>query len=141
VCFTYGTWFGVAGLRAAKIPTNDPALVRAARFLESKQRTDGGWGESIKNCVTRSYDPDTESQVVMTSWAVLALIGCGRAKAPEVTRGITFLEQRRLDDGSYPNENIAGVFNKTCAIHYDNYLKIFPVWALGAYQKAVSVRC
>jgi len=135
VCFTYGTWFGVMGLRAAKIPTNHPALAKAAEFLESKQRDDGGWGESIKNCLTRSYDPDTESQVVMTSWAVLALIGCGRAKSPAVIRGITFLQGRRRSDGTYPDENIAGVFNKTCAIHYDNYLKIFPVWAQAAYQR------
>jgi squalene/oxidosqualene cyclase-like protein len=135
VCFTYGTWFAVNGLRAAKLPTSDPAYQHAVEFLEAKQRSDGGWGESIKNCLTRSYDPDTESQVVMTSWAVMALLACGRAKSPSVTRAIVFLLDRRLPDGTYPEENIAGVFNKTCAIHYDNYLKIFPVWALGLYRK------
>ncbi len=138
VCFTYGTWFGVSGLRAAKIPTSDPALLKAAEFLRSKQRDDGGWGESVKNCLTRSYDPDTESQVVMTSWAVLALIACGQAKSPAVMRGVSFLLSRRQPDGTYPDENIAGVFNKTCAIHYDNYLKVFPVWAIAAYRNATS---
>lgn len=140
VCFTYGTWFGVMGLRAAGIPTNDPGLIRAAQFLASKQRTDGGWGESVKNCLTRSYDPDTESQVVMTSWAALTLMACGLAKSPEVTRAITFLQGRQRSDGTYPNENIAGVFNKTCAIHYDNYLKIFPVWAMSEYQHLTQPR-
>ena len=27
------------------------------------------------------------------------------------------------------------MFNKTCAIHYDNYLKIFPMWALALAQR------
>jgi hypothetical protein len=29
------------------------------------------------------------------------------------------------------------MFNKTCAIHYDNYLKVFPLWALGEARKHV----
>jgi hypothetical protein len=30
------------------------------------------------------------------------------------------------------------MFNKTCAIHYDNYLKVFPLWALSAVERARS---
>ena len=45
-------------------------------------------------------------------------------------RGHAFLVARQHADGSFPSEHIAGMFNKTCAIHYDNYLKIFPLWAL-----------
>jgi squalene cyclase len=40
------------------------------------------------------------------------------------------LSRRQRTDGSYPDEKLAGVFNKTCGIQYDNYLKIFPFWAL-----------
>lgn len=138
VCFTYGTWFGVTGLRAGGLRTGHPAIRSACRFLESKQRPDGGWGESIRNCLTRTYDPHTESQVVMTAWATLALLAAGRHHSLSVSRALQFLLARRLDDGTYPDENIAGVFNKTCAIHYDNYLKVFPVWAVAEYLRTSS---
>lgn len=31
-------------------------------------------------------------------------------------------------------ENISGVFNKSCAISYTNYRNIFPIWALGRFS-------
>lgn len=136
VCFTYGTWFGVSGLLAAGVPLDHKAIRKARAFLESKQRSDGGWGESVQNCLTRTYDDTTPSQVVMTSWALLSLIACGAANGTPVEQGLRFLLSKQRTDGSFPDENIAGVFNKTCAIHYDNYLKVFPLWAFGAYRTA-----
>lgn len=138
VCFTYGTWFGVVGLRAAGLPASHPAIRSAAQFLHAKQRSDGGWGESVENCVTRMYDDQTESQAVMTAWALLALMAAGELQSVSVRRGVEFLLARQCADGSYPSEKIAGVFNKTCAIEYDNYLKIFPLWALAEYHRQIS---
>lgn len=138
VCFTYGTWFGVVGLRAAGLPASHPAIRSAAQFLHSKQRSDGGWGESVENCVTRMYDDQTESQAVMTAWALLALMAAGELRSVSVRRGVEFLLARQSADGSYPSEKIAGVFNKTCAIEYDNYRKIFPLWALAEYHRQIS---
>lgn len=31
-------------------------------------------------------------------------------------------------------ENISGVFNKTCAISYTSYRNVFPIWALGRFS-------
>lgn len=138
VCFTYGTWFGVMGLRATGLATSHQAVRSAAQFLQSKQRSDGGWGESVENCVTRMYDDQTESQAVMTAWALLALMAAGERESVSVRRGVEFLLARQREDGSYPAENIAGVFNKTCAIQYDNYLKIFPLWALAEFHRQAS---
>lgn len=106
---------------------------RAAAYLIAKQNRDGGWGETVENCQTRTYASGVESQVVMTSWAILALLETSQADTRCVERGIEFLCSRQRSDGSYPDEMIAGVFNKTCAITYDNYLKIFPVWAMSAF--------
>jgi squalene cyclase len=136
ICFTYGTWFGACGLRAAGLDADHAALRRAADFLLSKQLPDGGWGETAESCRARAYVHAEAGQAVMTSWALLALAAAGRAASEPARRGVAFLVARQRPDGSFPEEHIAGMFNKTCAIHYDNYLKIFPLWALGALRSA-----
>lgn len=51
VCFTYGTWFGVAGLSAlGEFYDNSDNVRRACNFLLDHQRSDGGWGESYLSC-------------------------------------------------------------------------------------------
>ena len=32
-------------------------------------------------------------------------------------------------------ENIAGVFNKLCAISYTSYCNVFPIWTLGRFSR------
>jgi squalene cyclase len=99
--------------------------------LLAKQLPDGGWGETPESCRARTYVHAEAGQAVMTSWALLALAAAGRAGSEPVSRGLAFLAARQGADGSFPDEHIAGMFNKTCAIHYDNYLKIFPLWAMA----------
>ncbi len=135
ICFTYGTWFGVWGLRAAGLPPDHPAIQRACDFLEAHQMADGGWGEHAESCRRREYVHTEEGQAVMTSWALLALLAGGRRDSRAVARGVSFLVRRQRPDGTWPAEHIAGMFNKTSAIHYDNYLKIFPVWALALWLR------
>jgi squalene/oxidosqualene cyclase-like protein len=135
ICFTYGTWFGIEGLRAAGLPASSAPIQRAAAFLEGKQLPDGGWGETAESCATRNYVHAECGQAVMTSWALMGLFQAGRGQSEAVERGVGFLIARQCDDGSYPAERIAGMFNKTCAITYDNYLKVFPLWALGEARR------
>lgn len=132
VCFTYGTWFGIEGLIAAGLPTDHPVVQKAADYLESIQRTDGAWGEHINSCRDRRMVPTQDGQAVMTSWALLGLAAAGRATGAAAQRGAEFLKARQRDDGTWPPEAVAGVFNKTCSIHYDAYLKVFPLWALSS---------
>lgn len=138
VCFTYGTWFATTALAMAGVPPTDPALHRAAVFLESKQREDGSWSELAESCRAREWVEGKDGHAVNTAWALLALAACGRAKSDVARRGIEWLRGRQREDGTWAPEPIAGVFNKTCAIHYDAYLKIFPMWALAECAKAAS---
>ena len=77
VQFIYGTFFGIRGLLAAGARPGDPALRLACRWLLDRQREDGGWGEHHSGCLTGRYVAHEESQVIQTSWAMLALLDAG----------------------------------------------------------------
>lgn len=136
VCFTYGTWFGVSGLLAAGAGVDDPAIKRACAFLLERQKPDGSWGERPESCSERRYVEHPRGQVVMTSWALSTLVRARHRDRDATARAARFLVARQERDGSWARESLAGVFNRTCMINYDNYRLYFPVWALGEWLKA-----
>jgi squalene/oxidosqualene cyclase-like protein len=135
VCFTYGTWFGVRGLRAAGAESSDPALRRACEFLYDQQNADGGWGESGASCRERRYLASA-SHAVNTAWALLTLVTAGQARDPRCERAARFLVGSQLDNGDWPRQSLSGVFNKTALINYENYRRYFPIWALARFASA-----
>jgi squalene/oxidosqualene cyclase-like protein len=137
VCFTYGTWFGVRGLRAAGAKDGDPALKRAAEFLFQQQNPDGGWGEGGTSCQERRYVPSA-SHSVNTAWALLTLISAGEARDPRCQRAAQFLIATQLANGDWPRQTLSGVFNKTALINYENYRRYFPIWALARLAAAMA---
>jgi len=134
ICFTYGTWFAISGLRAAGLAADSSPIQRAAEFLVAHQLPDGGWGETIDSCKRRRYATCPEGQLVMTAWALLGLVQTKLADSEAVRAGVRFICGRQQSDGSWSDEVMAGVFNRTCAIHYDNYGQIFGLWALAAVE-------
>jgi len=101
--------------------------------LLTKQKSNGGWGETFKSCSSHEWDENPEAQVVNTAWAALSLMEANYPDKKPIQKGILYLMKMQLPDGNWNQENVSGVFNATCAISYSGYKNIFPIWALGMY--------
>ncbi|WP_165225098.1 squalene--hopene cyclase [Aquisphaera insulae] len=141
VNYVYGTWQVLQGLAAIDFPTDHPAVVRAADWLESVQQDCGGWGEGCD-----SYDdPSRKGQGVptasQTAWAVLGLIAAGREGGDPARRGIRFLLETQAADGSWDEVPYTGTgFPRVFYLKYHLYRIYFPLMAIGRYRVAVSER-
>lgn len=137
-CFCYGCWFGIEGLVKCGEPMSSDSITRACDFLLKHQRPNGGWGEDFTSCYDKDYAKggmedygDEGSGVVNTAWALLALSAAQCEDGEAIRRGVAYLIQRQLPCGDWPQEGIAGVFNRACGITYTAYRNVFPIWALG----------
>jgi lanosterol synthase len=135
----YGTLFGIRGLRASGLGPGHAAIARARDYLLSLQREDGGFGEHWSGCVTGVYRAHEQAQVTQTAWALMALV---EAEAPRAAldRAAQWLAAAQLPDGSWPKQDMAGVFFHTALLDYVLYRSYFPVWALGLYESLVRDR-
>jgi squalene cyclase len=125
---TYSIFHVVKAACAAGISPTDPMLARAAVWLRSTQRHDGGWGEHFSGCLEDRYVEHSTSQAVMTSWALLALAEI-EPDCQAIRVGLDWLESRQEPDGSWPREAVNGVFFGTAMLDYSLYVSYFPTWA------------
>lgn len=131
--YTYAIFHVAKGLRMAGIPADDKALIRAANWLKSRQRPDGGWGEHYTSCLLDHYVEHSESQAVMTSWAVLGLLEILPPDDDATVRGIQWLIDRQQPDGGWPHQAVNGVFFGAAMLDYRLYHNYFPTWALTRF--------
>ncbi len=106
--------------------------------MASEQKIDGGWGEHYSSCLTGEYVEHPESQVVMTSWALLALLQVVGTGSPAVRRGIDWLCRVQRADGSWPEGAVNGVFFGSAMLSYRLYPVYFPIWALNRFRALSS---
>jgi len=137
---TYGLFHFARAVRAAGAPRDDLALAAAARWLMRSQRADGGWGEHHRGALEGRYVEHPESQVVMTSWALLALMEILPPGAACIARGVAWLIARQCPDGSWPAEAVNGVFFGAAMLDYRLYRAYFPAWALARYAALTGAR-
>jgi lanosterol synthase len=135
VQYIYGTFFGVRGLLAAGASPGDPALRAACHWLLDRQLPDGGWGEHHSGCLTARYVAHTESQVIQTAWALIALLEAGDPDSTAITRGARFLVDAQDTGGRWPRQDAAGVFFRTALLDYVLYRQYFPLHALALYER------
>ena len=140
VQFIYGTFFGIRGLIAAGAAPGDPALRAACLWLLDRQRPDGGWGEHHSGCRTGRYVEHSESQVIQTAWALIALLEAGDPGWSAISRGVRFLLDAQEADGQWPRQDMAGVFFRTAMLDYVLYRQYFPLHALALYERRHRAR-
>ncbi|KAJ4815916.1 Terpene cyclase/mutase family member [Rhynchospora pubera] len=144
VCYTYGTWFGVEALIAAgKTYKTCEAIRRACAFLLSKQLPDGGWGESYLSSIKQEYTNlvGNKSNLVNTAWAMLTLLKAGQVERDPTPlhRAASLLIHMQSDNGDFPQQEMTGSFMKSGFLNYMAYRNIFPIWALGEYNKISGI--
>lgn len=139
--YIYGTWSALLGLEQTNVPKTDPMYTKAAAWLKSVQREDGGWGED-----NLSYHDDQKyrgryhfSTAFQTAWAVLGLIAAGEVNSPEVKAGIDFILRTQQTDGVWNDPCFtAPGFPKVFYLKYHGYDKFFPLWALARYRNELN---
>ncbi|NOV30986.1 squalene--hopene cyclase [Methylomonas sp. ZR1] len=139
--YIYGTWSALLGLEQTDVPKTDPMYTKAAAWLKSVQREDGGWGED-----NLSYHDDKKfrgryhfSTAFQTAWAVLGLIAAGEVHSQEVKAGIDFLLRSQQADGVWNDPCFtAPGFPKVFYLKYHGYDKFFPLWALARYRNELA---
>jgi squalene-hopene/tetraprenyl-beta-curcumene cyclase len=133
--YIYGTWSVLCALNAIGLPHDDPAIRRAADWLVSVQRDDGGWGEDEETYESAPAGRYKESTPSQTAWAVLGLMAAGETEHPAVARGIAYLMRTRRADGEWTElpYNAVG-FPRVFYLRYHGYRLYFPLLALARYR-------
>ncbi|RAO71695.1 uncharacterized protein BHQ10_007707 [Talaromyces amestolkiae] len=136
ICYTYAALFALESLSSIGETYNKSEYSRrGCEFLLSKQKEDGGWGESYLSSELHVYTQHEMSQVVQTAWVCLALMEAEYPDPEPIRRGIKLLMSRQQANGEWLQEAIEGVFNMSCMISYPNYKFYWPIRALGLFSQ------
>ena len=135
--YIYGTWSVLSALNAAGEDPASPAIRKAVAWLESKQRADGGWGETGDSYYGERIEQSFEavSTASQTAWAVLALMAVGEVGSDAVRRGIAYLCNAERQGAKWQEDDYTAVgFPRVFYLRYHGYSAYFPLWALARYR-------
>ena len=114
ICFTYAAMFALESLASiGETYSTSQDSRRGCEFLLSKQREDGGWGESYLSSERKVYVQHEHSQVVQTAWACLALMEASYPQKEPLEKGMKLIMSRQQLNGEWLQEAIEGVFNQS----------------------------
>ncbi len=113
ICFTYATMFALESLSlVGESHRSSERVQRACEFLVSKQKYDGGWGETymasrssslyevnltsaFQSCVSGVYSDHETSQVVQTAWCILSLVYAQYPDKQVIRRAVALIMERQ----------------------------------------------
>ena len=134
VNFIYGTWCVISALGALR--TGEDMIQRGAQWLISKQNADGGWGETCHSYEDESFAGVGASTPSQTAWAVNALQIAGLGNHPAAVRGLEFLRERQLPNGTWDEPYFTGTgFPRDFYLNYHLYRHLFPLMTLATERR------
>jgi lanosterol synthase len=114
ICFTYAAMFALESLSSiGEAYSTSEYSRKGCEFLLSKQKEDGGWGESYLSSAQHVYVQHEMSQVVQTAWAALALMEADYPHKEPLLKAMKLLMSRQQNNGEWLQEAIEGVFNQS----------------------------
>lgn len=136
--YIYGTWSVLVCLEQAGVDMREPWVKRAAAWLKTQQRKDGGWGEGLESYEEPGRGDAVTSTASQTAWALMGLMAAGEVKSAEVERGVRFLENAPREEESprWQEDLYTGTgFPKVFYLKYHGYAAFFPLWATARYER------
>ncbi|MBV8771026.1 MAG: squalene--hopene cyclase [Deltaproteobacteria bacterium] len=136
VCYIYGTFSALSGLRAIGVSIREPWIGRAVQWLKSVQNPDGGWGETCSADRDPALKGKGNSTASQTAWAVIGLLAGEDELSDSVMRGVAWLMDRQNDAGSWDETEFTGTgFPNHFYLRYYMYPHYFPLMALGRLRR------
>ncbi|HIF10762.1 MAG TPA: squalene--hopene cyclase, partial [Sneathiellales bacterium] len=133
--YVYGTWSALCAFNAAGEDMTSPHMAKAVKWLKSRQRADGGWGEDCASYWANRKEEVKSSTASQTSWALLGLMAAGEIDSEEVDNGIHYLSEAPRDGSKWHEDYYNAVgFPRVFYLRYHGYSEYFPLWALSRYR-------
>jgi squalene-hopene/tetraprenyl-beta-curcumene cyclase len=140
VCYIYGTFSALSGLRAIGVSVNEEWVRRAVQWLKSVQNPDGGWGETCSADRDPALKGKGNSTASQTAWAVIGLLAGEERVSESVMRGVQWLLEQQNESGSWDELEFTGTgFPNHFYLRYHMYAHYFPLMALGRLRQRLAV--
>ena len=163
VNYVYGTGAVLPALQAIGEDMGQPYVRKAVEWVIDHQNQDGGWGEDCGSYVDPQLRGAGASTASQTAWALMALIAAGEVNAPATKKGILYLVNTQMADGSWDEPYFTGTgfpgygvgrrlkqlprpgepgyqgleMPASFMINYHMYRNSWTLMALGRYQSAI----
>jgi squalene cyclase len=152
---SFGGWWGrwlvnylpttacvLLGLSAIQADLSLPWIQKAIRWLKSKQREDGGFGEDARSYADPSLAGEAnQSMPGLTGLVVSALLAAGEAESEATRRAVGYLLATQRSDGTWPHHDwLAAYLPPRMFYLYPGSARFYPLSALGRYLACIEKR-